>query len=87
VKPILSVGRKFISLLACSILKVYNGVLDGEDRAVTAVIAQNAITKLAATISVHFCFLSMLPPPLHFVYSLINTYIKVSIYLIYLNRY
>lgn len=67
-------GKKFISLLACSIRTVYNGVLDGEDIAVMAVIAQNAITKLTATISVHFCFMSMLPPPLHFVYFLRNIY-------------
>jgi hypothetical protein len=54
-----SVGKKFMSLLASSILKVYNGVLDAEGLAVAAPTAINAKTTLTAAMTTA-CFLSMI---------------------------
>jgi hypothetical protein len=61
-----SVGKKFISLLVCSILNVYNGALTSLlGLAATAVTAQNAMAALITTISTTFR-LSVISPPLNF---------------------
>jgi hypothetical protein len=53
------VGRKFILLLACSILIVYSGVKNVEKFAAAEVTVENArIATIAAIPS--FCFLSMI---------------------------
>jgi len=58
-----SVGRKFILLLACSILRVYKGLDDGQ-LAVTNATAQEA---RATPITASDIFLSVLSPPFTFV--------------------
>jgi hypothetical protein len=59
------VGKKFISLLACSIRTVYKGVLDAESLAAALVTATKATMLLTAT-SINICFLSMVSPPSFF---------------------
>jgi hypothetical protein len=58
----ISVGKKLIWLLACSILTVYNGVPPVEECALTAAKAQTANVTLTATINT-ICFLSVVSPP------------------------
>lgn len=65
VNAFLSVGKKLSSLLACSILKVYNGVLDERGVAAAQATAKNARAMLTAAITV-ICFLSRFSLPLHF---------------------
>jgi hypothetical protein len=66
--PSTSAGKKFILLLACSILKVYNGVSDGEYRAVTAVIARKAIIT-AVAVSATLCILFIIFTSFEFEFS------------------
>lgn len=56
--PFTAVGRKLISLEACSILTVYRGVCTGEGEAPTLAATTNARTTPTAAISNHFCTLS-----------------------------
>jgi hypothetical protein len=61
----LSVDKKFFSLLACSILKVYNGVsLPILVVAETAATAQSVRDRLITTMNI-FCFPFMMSPPFY----------------------
>jgi hypothetical protein len=66
-KSFFSVGKKLIPLLTCSILNVYNGVLDFTcGLAVTAAAAQSPRTTQAASA---IFVLSIIPPPFKVVSS------------------
>ena len=56
----MSVGRKFILLLACSILNVYNGVVTVKELAVTQAAASSTALM---PITARSIFLSILSPP------------------------
>jgi hypothetical protein len=66
-----SVGKKLISLLACSILKVYNGVDDVWLLAVTAVTAQNPTAPQITKISIN-CFLFIFTTSFEFAFLMHN---------------
>jgi hypothetical protein len=58
-----SVGKKFILVLACSILRSYNGEYAVQEEAMTAATIMNTRTTLTSEIDTFFD-LFMLSPPL-----------------------
>jgi len=74
------VGKKFISLLARSILKVYNGVFETLGLAATKAIAKNATARLVPIITfpVFFVFITSF----HFYVNCIRIFKNFSVFVL-----